>query len=238
MAAGPRLVLFCGENQMSSKGRLSEAPSALNPPPLGPVPSDNGQTPPAYSTKPEAPDLFADLSALRISQDFTATAGVKRALLTVPVRKPAKEWFIRTNPSLRIETAVLELKEDRETYLVAPALWPELASESTFGPRALFAAMNRQAVLFVWPVRLPGPDGKIDDWNRSALEAASLAERRWVRVASNMALGAYDVFEAAADWPEPDWPGLSLSEILRVAFKGRVIDSLDHPTLKRLRGEA
>ncbi|MFO0967885.1 MAG: hypothetical protein U0793_20180 [Gemmataceae bacterium] len=158
--------------------------------------------------------------------------------MTVPCRKPAKEWFVRCNPSLRLETCVLELKEDRETYLVAPPLWQELASESTFGPRALYATMNRQGVLFVWPVRLPGPDGKIDDWNRSALEAASMAESRWVRVASNMALGAYDVFEATADWPEPDWPALPLNEILRVAFKGRVIDSLDHPVLRRLRGEA
>jgi hypothetical protein len=223
---------------MSSKDRLSEPLSALNPPAVGPVPSDNGQRPPAPSTKPAAPDLFADLNALRISQDFTATVGVKKALLTVPVRKPAKEWFVRTHPELQIQTAVLELKEDREIYLVSRAIWPELASESTFGPRALFAAMNRQGVLFVWPIRLPGSDGKIDDWNHSALEAASMAGGRWVRVASNMALGAYDVFEATADWPEPDWPDLPLNEILRVAFKGRVIDSLDHPTLKRLRGEA
>jgi hypothetical protein len=221
-----------------SKDRVRESPSALNPPTVGPVPSDNGQTPPALSTRPAPADLFADLSALRLSQDFASTVGVKKALLTVPVRKPAREWFVRTNPALRIETAVLELKEDREIFLLAPALWPELASESTFGPRALFAAMNRQGVLFVWPVRLPGPDGKIDDWNRSNLEAASMAETRWIRVASNMALGAYDVFEATADWPEPDWPDLSLNEILRVAFKGRVIDSLDHPVLKRLRGEA
>jgi hypothetical protein len=187
---------------------------------------------------PPALDIFSDLAALRLSQDFDASLGVKRALLTVPVRKPAREWFVRTNPALRIETCVLELKEDRETYLVVPALRSELASESTFGPRALFVAMNRQGVLFVWPIRLPGPDGKIDDWNRSALEAASMAETQWIRVASNMPLGAYDVFIASADWPEPSWPDLPLSEILRIAFKGRVIDSLDHPVLKRLRGEA
>jgi hypothetical protein len=182
--------------------------------------------------------VFANLDELRISQDFGASLGVKKALLTVPIKKPSKEWFVRTNPKLRIETCVLELKEDREVYLVAPTLWQELASESTFGPRALYAAMNRQNVLFVWPIRLPGTDGKLDDWNRSALEAASMAESKWVRVASNMALGAYDVFEATADWPEPDWPELTLNEILRIAFKGRVIESLDHPTLRRLRGEA
>jgi hypothetical protein len=202
-------------------------------------PSDNGTSTGAGApTSPAGPDLFADLGALRLSQDFGQSLGVKKALLTVPIKKPAKEWFVRTNPALRIETCVLELKEDREVYLVSPTLWPELASESTFGPRALYAAMNRQAVLFVWPVRLPGPDGKIDDWNRSALEAAAMAEKHWVRVASNMALGAYDVYTASAEWPEPDWPDLPLNEILRIAFKGRVIDSLDHPTLRRLRGEA
>jgi hypothetical protein len=195
-----------------------------------PTPGDNGQP-------TAAPDLFADLANLRLSQDFASSVGVKKALLTVPVRKPAKEWFIRTHPDLRIETAVVELKEDRETYLVQPALWSELASESTFGPRALFAAMNRQNVLFVWPIRLPGSDGKIDDWNKSALEAATMAAGKWVRVASNMNLGAYDVFTATADWPDPQWPSLPFNELLRIAFKGRVIDSLDHAVLKKLRGE-
>jgi hypothetical protein len=203
-----------------------------------PPPSGNGSVEPETPAKPTPPDLFADLEALRLSQDFHSSCGVKKALLTIPVRKPAKEWFIRTHPAMRIETAVVELKDDREVYLVAPALWPELASESTFGPRAIFAAMNRQKVFFVWPVRLPGSDGKIDDWNRSALEAATMAESQWVRVASNMALGAYDVYSASADWPEPDWPDLPFNELLRVAFKGRVIDTLDHPTLKKLRGEA
>jgi hypothetical protein len=205
-----------------------------------PIPpaENNGQAAGNVLGNPTAPDLFADLSKLRLSQDFGAMLGVKKALLTVPIRKPAKEWFIRTNPALRIETCVVELREDREVYLVSPALWPELASESTFGPRALYAAMNRQAVLFVWPIRLPGPDGKIDDWNRSALEAAAMAETQWVRVASNLSCGFYDVFTASAQWPEPDWPEIPFNKILSIAFKGRVIDSLDHPTLKRLRGEA
>jgi hypothetical protein len=201
------------------------------------LPAEPGNPPTGTGQGPAAPDLFADLASLRLPQDFAGSCGVKKALLTIPVRKPAKEWFIRTHPTLHIKTAVLELKEDREVYLTAPALWAELAAESTFSPRALHVTMTRQSVLFVWPIRLPGPDGRIDDWNRSALEAASMAERRWVRVASNMALGAYDVFEATAEWPEPDWPDLPLKELLRIAFKGRVITTLDHVVLKKLRGE-
>src|SRR5690349_2804884 len=85
-----------------------------------------------------APDPF-DPSRLRLSQDFTAALGVKKLLTTVPVRKPSKEWFVRCHhdPAYRIETCVVELKEDGETYLVDPSLWDELAGESTFGPRLL-----------------------------------------------------------------------------------------------------
>src|SRR5262249_2611036 len=142
-----------------------------------PVNDGNGaQLPPTNMTAAAAPDPF-DLSRLRLSPDFSVNLGVKKALLTVPVRKPSKEWWIQTHPDphYRIETAVLELKEDRETYLVARELWDALATESTFGPRALFTAINAQGVCFLWPIRLPGPDGKIDDWNRSALEAAGMA---------------------------------------------------------------
>lgn len=198
--------------------------------------SPEGREPDSGTKNPKS-DLFADLLSLRLRQNFEQTVGVKKAFLTIPIRKPSREWFIRTNPALRIETCVLELKEDREVYLVSPDLWTELVAESTFGTRALYGAINRQGVFFVWPVRLPGADGKLDDWNRSALEAASMAETRWIRVASNMSLGAYEVFEAQADWPEPEWPEISLGDILRTAFKGRVVETLDHPVLKRLRGE-
>ena len=186
-----------------------------------------------------APDPF-DPARLRLSQDFAASLGVKKALLTVPVRKPAKEWWIQVhpNPAYRIQTAVLELKEDREVYLVDPELWSELATESTFSPRALFTAITRQNVLFLWPIRLPGPDGKTDEWSRSALEAATRAGGNWVRVQANMYLGAYEVQETIADIAAPQWPETSFRNLLEVAFRDRRIDDRNHPVLRRLRGEA
>ena len=186
-----------------------------------------------------SPDPF-DPSRLRLSQDFAQTLGVKKALLTVPVRKPTRESWIQTHSdsAYKIETAVIELKEDRETYLVDRSLWPELATESTFGARAIFTTMNRQGVLFLWPIRLPGPDGKLDEWSRSALEAAMMAQGKWIRVTSNMSLGAYDVFESTADIPTPLWPELTFQELLKIAFKNHFIDTLGHPVLQNLRGEA
>jgi hypothetical protein len=185
--------------------------------------------------KPED-DPF-NLDSLRLGQDFETAVGVRKLITTIPVRKPSKEWFVRTHPdsAYRLQTAVIELKEDRETYLVAQALRSELA-EPTFSPRLLVPAINRQGVLFVWPIRLPGADGRIDHWSRSAMEAADEAKSRWVRVTSNMSLGAYEVSVAAGQIPEPVWPPLSMQEIINIAFRDQMISDWSHPVLKRLRG--
>jgi hypothetical protein len=190
-------------------------------------------------TPPPAPDPF-DPESLRLGQEFETAVGVRKTLITVPVRKPDKSWFVQVHPaeSYCLKTAVIELKEDREIYLIAHSLWPELAGESTFGARALFTTITRQGVVFFWPIRLPGHDGKLDAWSESALEAASMAEGKWVRVCANMHLGAYEIFEAAGTLPPPVWPERPLGELLEIAFKDRFIDSLDHPVLRRLRGEA
>ena len=178
-----------------------------------------------------------DPANLRLSQNFGASAGVKKLTTTIPVRKPGKQDFVRVHPdpAYQIETAVLEFKEERETYLVAPGLWDGLLGELT--PKVLFTTINRQKVVSLWPIILPGEDGRINSWSESAMDAATLGQKKWVRVSANMNLGAYDVFEATGEIPEPEWPELDLGQILEIAFKGRFIKDSDHPALKRLRGE-
>jgi hypothetical protein len=177
-----------------------------------------------------------DFEKLRLSQNFSELAGVKKAIITIPVRKPNRQEFIRVRPGeeWRLETAVLELKEERETYLVDNTLWPILANEIV--PKVLFTTINRQNILSLWPVRLPGEDGRLDRWNRSALEAAELAQKRWIRLSANMSLGAYEVHTAEADFPEPEWPEISFKEILKIAFKDNFIRTSDHPVIQKLRG--
>ena len=178
-----------------------------------------------------------DPARLKLSQDFAANVGVKKALITVPVRKPDRQTFVRVHPDpdYRLETAVLELKDERETYLVAPGLWPELPGEVT--PKVLLTAVSRQGVTFLWPIRLPDSDGRLDEWSRSALEAASRAENHWVKLVGNRSLGAYEVYDATGKLPDPEWPEVSFQELLRIAFKDRFIESLDHSVIKRLQGQ-
>jgi hypothetical protein len=200
----------------------------------------NGVYPAPDSAIPKeaAPDPF-DPASLRLTADACAAFGVKKALLSIPVRKPDKSWWVQTHPdpAYRLLTAVLELKEDRETYQVARALWPSLSTEPTFSPRALITTITRTGVLFLWPIRLPGADGKIDDWNRTALESADKARGRWCRVAANMQLGAYELMTAHGEIPDPEWPEISFEDILSIAFKNKRIDSPNHPVLRRLKGE-
>ena len=219
---------------MSSRTSTKPDPTLNGKPPDEAEFAFGGNSP---SAEDAAPDPFDPMS-LRLTGDMTAALGVKKALLSVPTRKPDKAWWVRVHPKAEyhITTAVIELKEDREIYLIAPHLWAALSTESTFSPRALFTAMNRQSVLFIWPVRMPGPDGKVDEWSKSALEATKLAQEGWVRVTSNMSLGAYEVFQAQGDIPDPDWPDTPFRELLRVAFKDKFIDRIDHPVLRKLRG--
>jgi hypothetical protein len=112
---------------------------------------------------------------------------------------------------------------------------PELPGE--YFPATLFLAITRQGVLTLWPVRLPGPDGRHSEWHRSAMEAAQAAQARWIKIRANMGLGAYDIFEAEnVNIPDPVWPDETFEEIVRVAFRDRFIDSSEHAVVKRLRG--
>jgi hypothetical protein len=184
-----------------------------------------------------APNPFAPEN-LRIDLNFAEGIGVKKAIITIPVRKPNGQDFIRVHPQpeFRLPVAIIELRDDRETFLVPPAIARDIPGEYVLV--TMYASINRQGVVFLWPVRLPGADGRQLEWHRTAAVAAEMAMQRWVRVKANMSLGAYEVYEASANIPEPAWPGdLTFDQMLKIAFKGRLVDSFDHPVLKRLRGE-
>jgi hypothetical protein len=144
-----------------------------------------------------------DPSNLRLDQSFVTTSGVKKLLTTVPVRKPNGQDFVRVHPGedYRLTTAIIELKDDREVYVVLPHVAIQLPGEVS--PVVLFTGTNRQGVTFLWPVKLPGADGRINEWHRSAHEAAERAMSVWLRVKADMALGAYSMFEASASIPDP-----------------------------------
>jgi hypothetical protein len=130
--------------------------------------------------------------------------------------------------------AVILLKEDSETFLLPPPIARDLPGE--FVMVMMHTVITRQGVLFLWPIRLPDPDGKINEWHQSAADAAEHATKRWVRIKANKAIRGYDIFEAASTIADPTWPDLTFQELVRIAFRDRLVSRLDHPVIKRLRG--
>lgn len=176
-----------------------------------------------------------DLEKVRLSQDFAALTKTEKLLVHVPVRKPAKHQFFRVHPGeeYRLECFIVEIDGD-ETYLVDPALvghMPGLAR-----PVRLHLTVTRHGAPALWPLKLPGEDGKTNPWHESAAECADIAMEKWVRLVANRELGAYDVVVAEGIPTEPAWPDKTLAELVTKAFRDRYVDSEDHPLIRELLG--
>ena len=120
------------------------------------------------------------------------------------------------------------------TYLVEPSLADQLIDLAQ--AFKLVIGVDRQGVVFVWPLRLPDAERAMN-WHISALEAAHF-ELQWTSIQSNISLGTYKIYAAGGTTDEPKWPEMSMNEILDITFKNKIIDRLDHFVLQQLRGEA
>lgn len=182
------------------------------------------------------PDPF-DPSRFAVSGSVMSEIGVTKELVACPVRKPNKQEFVRVNPdsAYQLRACILELKDERETYLVAPDVAAMLPGETKTVDLRL--AASRQGAIFIWPVPVPRIDGRDSPWSTSARTAAAIAEQKWVRLIANMAQGAYDVYPAPAAVGSPLWPGKSMRDILAIAFgEAFTVRDAGHPVIKRLMG--
>lgn len=184
-------------------------------------------------------DLIPNLEAIRISQDFTTMGGGATKRLALNHRKPGSSTFFRTHPTYEIKVGCLELKDQSsDVYLVSPGVNQAVSdiAGNCYSVRLLVPWVNRQGEVSLWALKLPSNDGKSNDWFDSALEAANDAKVSWLRIAANMRQGRYDIFEAETQGASPIWPELAFVEMVRMAFKNKVIDNLDHPLIKSIQG--
>jgi hypothetical protein len=177
-----------------------------------------------------------DLKSLRLPADYGAALGVKKLLTNVLVGKPKKPQFFRTHASdeMTFPTMILENKEARESYVVVPEVAQEISE--LVRPVMLHAAIDRQNNVSLIPVPLPGEDGTRNPWHESLAQAVEHAKLKWVRITANMYAGGYDVYEAEGELPEPEWPAHDIDALVHVAFRGKIITSLEHSVVQALLG--
>jgi len=61
---------------------------------------------------------------------------------------------------------------------------------------------------------------------------------QWVRLKADMSLGAYRITVSETVIAEPVWPEHSYQQLLEIAYRDRMITTIDHPVVRRLRGLA
>src|SRR5262249_33488044 len=151
--------------------------------------------------------------ALRLDQSYSAALGLRKHVHRIAVEKPPAETWFRVHPGsndrggeMHFDSYLLHIKNGPHpgVYPVAPDLVPLLSGERLLKPTRLVLCIDRQGELRLWPLRLPGPDGREDGWMSSALAIAEQAKGEWVRVES--ASNSYTSLTTTAALPAPVWP--------------------------------
>ncbi len=181
----------------------------------------------------EEDDSGFDLDSIRLTQHFGGQIGVKKLLTTVPLRKPNRTQFFRTHPDYRMDVMLLRHDETNELYVVMPKLLDLVLQLAE--PYRLILVVDPLGTAFIWPLKIPD-ERSPNNWHKSALDADTKAQRMWIRIKADMSLGAYQVYEAAGELPEPEWPPESWKKHIEVAFKGKIIDSPDHVVIQKIHG--
>jgi hypothetical protein len=216
----------------------------------------NGTAPPAAdrpaaeSTPAEAltdtPDdklvPFADVEAALGLEDDGIIA--TEMLLSIDCRKPRGRKggeYVRVHPDPKMTRGAqvfIDVGIGDPVYLVAPAVRPYIADHLT--SVQLVLCVNRQDVLFLWPIKLSdinAGNGRRSRWTTTALAAAEVAKTQWIKLMPGD--GGYNVVPAEnPDLPGPNWPDkYTFVELVNLAFKGCFIADKEHPIVQRLRAQ-
>ena len=177
-----------------------------------------------------------ELSKFRITQSYGGTLGSKKLVTHVPVGKPSKEKFFQASDSdeRSIDVYLYEDKTESTFHLVSPEVSDIL--DGLVRAVTLHLAIDRADNPFLIPVPFPAENGQRNPWHQSLLNGVEHARTKWVRVQSDKSVGVYQIHEAQGDLPAPNWPELSLDELVNIAFAGRVINDLEHPKVQTALG--
>jgi hypothetical protein len=191
----------------------------------------------------KTPELEAStgfsLAQFALPQDLASMANVERMITTVPLRKPGRQQFVCMHPDTANWSAsvpLINLKEKNEFYLVGNHLTKELADE--WNPYWLVTYALRGGGVCLWPIRLPGRDGKDNAWWLSARQIVKEVAGKWVRIQADQEAGHYQVDVARGEIPAPEWPDMTFGRLSEICFvnEQRMISDVNHAVVRQLRG--
>ena len=198
----------------------------------GTEPAKEGVDPETFRTNPEeakaateahTSQFFEDLARCRLSDDDTAGLGAGREILTrVPVERPSRKQYVRCHhePLMTDAMATYIDDDDGETYLV-PEHMRGVFGDDVKPTHLQLAMIHRTRTPFIWSSTIPTADaGRGRSWHESALTAKKIAEKTWIKVLSERAIGGYRLIPAEGVLPEPAWlTDKTFQDYLEIAFR-------------------
>jgi hypothetical protein len=230
--------------------RVKKAALTLAEPRRNPLPPFEIVDPQVFATDPAAAaaaveqntsTFFSDLEKLRLEESETQGLSVgPEILIRVPVRRPGRKEFFRCHPGPHMATAMALYVDDSEdgdgeAYPVTREM-REVFGEDV-KPTLVQLTMLRNGTVILWPLKIPQADGgRGRSWHESALLARDIAMTKWIKLQSDHSLSGYRMFAAQGHIPEPQWPDRTLEEYLEIAFRDRIVKSMDHPIVRKYLG--
>ena len=161
---------------------------------------------------------------------------IRREITSIPAKKPNSQQYFKIHPNLEVIVDVIDWKDEGTLYLVRQ---DKIASLFEQTKRVmLYVGMFLSGNPFLFPVPQPDERGNWNQWHKSASRAVLEARKHWVRIQPDRSINGYVVFTAEGNFAEPDWPDKTIAEYLSIAFQDNIIDDVDHPVVKQLRGLA
>ena len=201
-----------------------------------------------YGQAPEQPKLQV-VSSAELDEDEAEfnllrrdLPGVKGAsavgFVTLSVGKlpgKHKNEFFRTHPDYRpiVQLVHDEVGMERQFFAVSPSMvGPLIVLGIEPADYTLYLTVTPQGSVKIVPIHC-----ETDNEYARTKEIGLLdGIKRWVRLYADQKNGAYKVYPAPVGrYANPIWPDLKPAKIFRLAFrdKGRLIDSHEHPLVKK-----
>ena len=181
-----------------------------------------------------------NLDRVKAKASQQSVIGVTTEYTVIPIRNPKPDEFFRVTPGegYSMDVNILQMKTDNEWYLVDEDILPEIQLESQLKVMQLYVCVTQNSTPFVCLIPLPDSDGRLNSWHESGHKSMEEAKNFWVRRQADKSNGGYLITKASnAQLPDPKWPTESLEDLIEKAFDRYYIDTIDHPVLRRLRGE-
>ena len=199
---------------------------------------DSANAEPNNEVKLKKPKI--DLERVRAKADQSIDLGVTTEYTVIPIRNPKPDEFFRcmADGDYSMDAHILSLKTENEWYMIDPDILPEIQLESQLRVRTVYVCVTMNSTPFVTCIPQHDEMGKINSWHQSGHITMEEAKQCWVRRQADIANGAYVITKAMnANLPDPEWPTITLSEIIDRAFDKYYISDINDLVLQRLRGE-